>query len=193
MTLEPRHLCFAALLACLVVSGCMEPPTGPITEEPPAEVPTSHFDAEPRASGAGFWLQGGLNGGEATVEIWAGSLGQVFGYSLQLAYDADHLQLVPGSEGELNELVLSAGVQAAPIYLRKDRPGTVVLGAVRRGVAEGERPVDGPVRLATARLKVLKPGTSQLRLERTQVRRANGEFTPAQVSGAALVTVAGAL
>ncbi len=185
MKLVPRRLSW--LIVGLLVGGCVEPlPTLPVEE------PTSALELEPRASGPALWLEGQLQEGHATIEVWAGNLGEVFGYSLHLTYDREHLRALPEEEGDLNQLVLGAGRAAPPIYLRREGPDAVILGAVRYGVAEGEHPVMNPVRVATARLKVLKDGTSSLRLEKTMVRRSNGAFTATQATGARLVTTGGA-
>ncbi len=158
-----------------------------------AASPTAHFEPATLTDGPRLWLDVVLNEHEdATVQLWAAELGSVFGYSVHLEYDPNHLVLDETAGPQIDLSVFTADGQDNGLSLIVTESGDVGLGAMRRSPALSEVQLNEPIQLATVAFKAQQPAQSELRLTRIVVREASGEYVAVQAGGGVLKTVGGA-
>jgi hypothetical protein len=163
----------------------------PIVED--AGVLRPAFTSATPPDGAGMWIAGTLDGNTATVELWAQSLGGVFGWSTHVRWDASHLAYDEAASSALAEWTIALDPEGAGavdlVGTRNLAGGDLALGATRLRTRESatEVTIDAPVRLGRFVLTAGE-GESAIDLERVIVRRADGSHVAVEVRGARVRT-----
>lgn len=151
----------------------------------PTPGPTAGFTADPAVEGPRLWLDAEREGSRTIVTLRGSELGEVFGWSIHLAFDA---ALVAVESGDV--IAGPLGDDVVPLAVAK--PTDLILAATRRDPSLGGIAIAEPTPLATAVLTDVAPGAGRLELTHTVVRRADGSYVPVAALGGALDTTAGA-